>query len=254
MRFVAIVYMEVSGWPSPERATGKRIEIEVAGDTRLEEVAERCVGIAGSSLQIPGRYYYMYFLRNSQAAESEYVEMPRAFVAEDGQLLWTEGAKDRITIADALRTRDAGFLDADPLGMWLEPPTYGDGIIPDWLAFFDWLGAIVGTAQFLAFLKATYKRWQDRGARTPYAFLDLVLARDEWSRRDLRQLLGLNDTEASELLHSLGFECAGEDENRWTVSTDPNRSALRNRILREQLHRPSEDGSEQGEDQEDDEG
>lgn len=36
------------------------------------------------------------------------------------------------------------------------------------------------------------KRWQERGARSPYAFLDIVVARDEWDRRDLAQLLGLS--------------------------------------------------------------
>jgi hypothetical protein len=249
MKFIAIVYMEVAGWPSPKRATGNRVEIEVEGTTRLEEAAERCVDLAGSTLQIPGRHYYMHFLRNSETAEPEYVEIPRAFVAEDGELLWTEGAKDRITIADAIRTRDAGLLDADPLGMWLEPPTYGDGIIPDWQNFFEWLAALGTAAQFLAFLRNRYRRWQSRGARTPYALLDLVLARDEWLRGDVGRLLGLNDTEASELLESLGFEPTEVDPNRWTLSRDRNKTYLRRRILEDQLHRTVDEGHDRDSDE-----
>lgn len=225
--------------------------IDVEPTTRLEDAAVRCVDAARPEIPIEARHYWIHFLRDSQDPKPEYLPMPRAVVADDGELLWTEDARDRVTIADVIRTREAGLFDGDPLGVWLEAPMYGDGFIPDWLDFFEWLAAIGGTAQLVAFLKDRHKRWQARGARTPYAFLDIVLTRDEWNRRDVSQLLGLSGPEASDLLESFGFEPAADDDDRWTLSKDAKRSALRKRILEEQLHRTTEEGSEETDQQAD---
>jgi hypothetical protein len=71
--------------------------------------------------------------------------------------------------------------------------------------------------------------------------LDLVVARDEWSRRQLGQLLGLTEQEATELLTSMGFEADKADEDVWTPSADPDKSMLRRRIIRDSLHRPDDE-------------
>lgn len=71
-----------------------------------------------------------------------------------------------------------------------------------WLEEFLFLG---GVGWFVGFLRKHYPHWKDRGASTPFAFLDLVVAREEWDRRQLSQLLGLSEQEAMELLTSMGF-------------------------------------------------
>jgi hypothetical protein len=144
-----------------------------------------------------------------------------------------EGAKDRVTIGD-LRTRDAGLLDADPLAVWLEFPSGGDGLIPTWAEFIHDLIQTGVAAAAVAVIRGAYKRWQDRGARSPYGFIDLVFAREEWSRTDLAQLLGLNEPETTDLLEAFGFEPTKKDPNLWRVSKDKKRTKLRRKLRREE--------------------
>lgn len=242
MELVAYVDREGAGWPPAEHAIGERVVITVTPDTLLNDAVARAVAAAGGDAVEP-IYYWVHFLRDRHARAPEYVALPRIVVTEDGQALWTEAAKDLVTFADLIRARDAGFLQGDPLGLFLEQPMYGDGILGNWLDLFEWLGAIGGTAKFLAWLKARYSKWEARGARSPFAFLDMVLIRDEWAWKDLARLLGLSESEAIDLLEMFGYEPVDVIRSRWRVSTDPERSALRQRLLRDQLHREDDTDS-----------
>jgi hypothetical protein len=247
MDFVAFVDTEGTGWPPPERALGIRVVIEVGEDTLLEDAVERAVLAATSTPKVEPRYHWIHFLRDHNEPSPEYLAMPRAVVAEDGQILWTEGAKDRVTIGDLFRARDAGFFDGDPQGVWLEIPMYGDGILRTWLEFLTWVEAIGGLAQLAVFLRAQYKKWESRGSRTPYAFLDLVTARDEWEGRDVQQFLNLNEQEARELLQLFGFE--NTEGDHWRMSRDPKRLYFRRQLYQDWLYREADDDADGGDEE-----
>lgn len=72
----------------------------------------------------------------------------------------------------------------------------------------------------------------------PTDFLDLVVARDDWSRADLARLLGISDDDAVGMLSALGYEPVDPvGRTRWIASKDSDATALRTRILRDYMHR-----------------
>jgi hypothetical protein len=255
VELVAIVDLEGNQWVSPPLPVGKRVVIDVDEDTLLEEAVVRAVKATGTVRpfeDVDPRYYWVHYLRDADNPDAGYLGTPSAVVAKDGEILWMEGAKDRVTIGDVVRAKQVGLFDGDPLGVWLEKPLGGDGIPPDWTDFFNWLGAIGGAVGLFDLLKSLYTRWQERGARSPYAFLDVVLSREEWNRRDLSQLLGLSAKEATDLLDSFGYDASDIDPEFFRLSPDPERSAIRRKILEDQLHRASEESEEEFDDLEDD--
>jgi hypothetical protein len=248
VKFVAYIDREGTTWAPLERAPGDPIVIEVHPDIRFEDAVSEALRAAG--IDVEEFFFCPHFLRSADEPNPEIVPYPMAVVAEDGEFLWTEGARDRMTLSDLQRAREAGFFTGDPRGVFLDRLMGFDGVIPGWDEFFKWLlefAFLGGVGQFVAFLRRKYKRWQDRGATSPYAFLDIVVARDEWDRRDLSQLLGLNEQEATDLLTSMGFGAAGDDPDRWTPSPDPNISALRRKIIEDYLRRRHVHEDEHGE-------
>ena len=185
--------------------------------------------------------YTPLLLRDSDNPDSELLLFPRVAIAEDGQFIWVWGARDRATFADYERARAAGYTEGDPYGVFLWRPLGGDGIIPTWLDLIQWLeeGAVVGAAAwFIAFIRRHVAKWEGRGASVPNDFLDLVVARDEWSRADLARLLGISDDDASGMLAALGYVPVDPvGQTRWVVSKDSDLTALRRRILRDFMHR-----------------
>jgi hypothetical protein len=244
MKLIAYVDREGGshGWPPAGPAAGIRLEMDVDPEAPFDEIAREVVLAAGFD---PAQFYYWpHFLLS--ASGEDLVNFPSAVVAADGQILWSEGARNLITFADLQRTRDTGLFEGDPYAIYLEQPMYGDSMIPNWLNLFEWLAAIGGSAQLLSWLKAHYTKWEVRGARTPFAFLDLVLTRQEWVWKDLAQLLDLSEDETLDLLEIFGYEPVDVIRSRWRVSDDPKRLALRRQLLRDQLHRDDEDTEDNG--------
>jgi hypothetical protein len=243
VRLIVLVDLEGNMEGPPSLPVGERVVVKVNEDTLLEDAVIRSVKATGTVpmfQKVDPSFYWVHYLRDADNPDAGYLPMPDAVVAKDGRILWSEGAKSRIAIGDVIRAKEADLFDGDPLGLWLERPLTGDGIPPDWSDFFNWLGAVGGVVGLFDLLKSLYTRWQDRGARSPYAFLDIVLSRKQWNRRELRQLLGLSEEEASDLLDSFGYDTSSSDPETFRVSADPNRSDVRRLILEEQLHRPED--------------
>lgn len=194
-----------------------------------------------------GPIYWPMSLDDVDVPSPRLVAFPRVVVAADGEALWTEGARSRLTLADLERTRAAGHFAGDSRGVFLERPMHGEGI-PGWEDFLQWLEEFVflgGVAWFVAFVRRHLPRWRSRGSSTPFAFLDLVVAREKWDRGQLAQLLGVSEKEAHELLESFGFQPSSESANLWIAPSDPAASPLRRKIIRDWLHH--EDHHEEGE-------
>ena len=210
MEFVVHINPEPTPYPPRFRAGVRRISLDAKPADTLRSLINRAVEEVGRD---PSQsYFFPLFLLDARESGSSFVPGPRAVIAEDGEFLWSEGAFDRITVADLERAQQRGFFGGDPHGLFLELPAYGDGIPSGWEELFAWLNAIGGVASiatavvmFTSVLRARYRQWQKRGARTPYAFLDIVLARREWRPDELRQPLGLSEAEATDLLESLGY-------------------------------------------------
>ena len=235
MRLVATIEPATGEWTFPETAEGEVVEVEVDPTTRLNDgvrQAADAAGLRGSEAQ----WRPVCFLRDRAAPHGAFVGLPPFVVAEDGQALWLEAAKDQVTFADLERTKESGFFEGDPYGLFVKQFLGGDGGIPLWEDFLNWLAAIVSAGQFVAWLRSKYRNYVERGARTPYAFLDLVTSRDEWRRQDLQRLLDLTYQQAIDLLESMGYESDDVARLKWVKSHDPERSALRRQIRREQLH------------------
>lgn len=134
-----------------------------------------------------------------------------------GELVWTEGGRHLITIGDIQRAKDEGFFEGDPTGVFLEGPFFGEAP-PGWVDLLNWLSAIgsgvSGIALLTAFIRRRYEQWKGRGAVTPFAFLDLIVARDEWKQEHLARLLGVTDQEASDLLTSMDSSRPATDGRR----------------------------------------
>jgi hypothetical protein len=176
----------------------------------------------------------------------ELMPFPRALPDVRGELIWSEGGRHLVTIGDIQRAKDEGLFEGDPTAVFLEGPFFGEAP-PGWIDLLDWLSAIgpavSGVALLVAFIRRRYEQWKGRGAVTPFAFLDLVVARDEWKQEHLARLLGVSDQEASDLLTSMGFVPVGD---QWKTTQDPKASGLRRKIIEEYLHRTYKPGPESG--------
>jgi hypothetical protein len=58
------------------------------------------------------------------------VPFPAVVIDDNGEFVWTEGARGQMTFADLERARDRGYFTGDPRGIFLEKPIGGDGLIP----------------------------------------------------------------------------------------------------------------------------
>jgi hypothetical protein len=240
-----VVYLEteIHGWPGPRTAPGKGNVLNVGPDSQLDDVAAKAIALSTSEVQ--GFYhasgghpvYFPAALRDASVEPPELIAFPLAIPDATGELIWTEGGRHLITIGDLKRAKDQGLFNGDPTGVFLEGPFFGEAP-PGWLDFIDWLSAIgsavSGAALLIAFIRRRFERWKSRGAVTPFAFLDLVVARDEWNQEHLAKLLGISLAEAADLLTAMGFVAAGD---RWRVAGDPKTSALRRKIIEDYLHR-----------------
>lgn len=247
MRFVVYIDREGSPWPPRERVPSESVSVEVTPRTAFGDAVAEALQAAGEDVRAlyyyPGHeppVYWPYMLRDARNPESELLRFPQVAISEDGQFLWTWGARDQATFADYVRAREAGFFEGDPYGVFLERPMYGDGLIPGWEELIQWLqeGAVVGMAAWLiSFFRRHFSRWEERGATTPVAFIDIVVARKEWDRAQLSQLLGIQEEEAATFLTELGYvpiDAVGR--TRWVWSDDPDKAALRKHILRDFMH------------------
>jgi hypothetical protein len=251
VKFVVYIDREGSGWPPPERPPGEHGTAEVTRETPFGvAVAEALRDARADSdglyyFEGKGPYYSPRLLRDASDPDSGLVAFPRVAITSYRQLLWTWGARDVATFADYERSRDAGFFEGDPYGVFLERPMYGDGIIPGWEELVLWLqeGAVVGAVGWLiSFLRKHGARYEKRGAVAPSAFLDIIWLRDEWELSDLCALFELDEEEASKLLESQGYEPRDAvGRHHWRVSTDPEATALRRRIRHDFLHYADED-------------
>jgi uncharacterized membrane protein YhaH (DUF805 family) len=249
MRFVVYLDREGTVGASPKHPPGEPVILEVAPETRLDDATAQAVRKAGRHVKAlyyiagKGPIYWPVSLRDADEPTPELMPFPRAVIDRDGQIIWTEGGRGRVTLMDLERTRDMGYFAGDPRGIFLERPMTGEGV-PGWEDFLQWLEEFAflgGVAWFVHFVRSHFQRWKDRGASTPFAFLDLVVARDQWDRQQLSQLLGLSEQEARELLMSLGFQPGTETSDKWTASDDPEASALRKKILHDYLHHERHD-------------
>lgn len=254
MEFVVYVDREGSMWPPPERPPGDPVITNVQRDSRFGDAIAAALRSAGPDVE--GSYYFNgsgphyvpRSLRDSNQPHLGFADFPRVVITEDGQLLWMQGAKEDATFEDFERAREAGYFDGDPYGVFLERPMYGDGIIPGWEEVIGWLAeaAVGATASVLvALLRKHYRRWRDRGATTPYAYLDIVLARDSWNKGEFARFFGLSGKETTDLLTSLGFRPDDDGSDIWSVSPDPDDSQLRKKILHDFLHRPTDDDQDE---------
>ncbi len=211
---------------------------EAQPSDRIRELADRAVLELG--LNPEEDFFRICFLEEAgDKAPRGLIRRLRALIAEDGEFLWPEGAMDQITVADLERSRRLGFFMGDPHALLLEPPMGFDGVFPGWEDLLAWLmeGVVVGVAaKFITVVRGRFLRWRDRGARTPYAFLDVVLAREEWSGQELGQLLGLNEAEVDDLLGSLGFDVIDQEARRFVLSSDPAKHVLRKGLIEDWLH------------------
>jgi hypothetical protein len=242
MRYVAYVDSEemTYGPTDPDRPPEAPVVLDVEPDDRFEEVVQRAMHAAG----FDGFAWWPYFLEDASDPASPLVPYPFVGVAEDGEFVWSWGARDRMTLADLERAREKGFFLGDPYGVWVRRPQGGDSLLPGWEEFLDWVWGFAAGGVFsagIAVLKKRYKHWQARGATNPISFLDVVPMRKAWKKSDVSELLGLSEEEAVDVLISFGYEEDESDPNRWTVSTDPMRSALRRRIIEDYLHRSMDD-------------
>jgi hypothetical protein len=242
-----IAYIDREGdreWPPREQPPGESVRVDVTPETTFGDAVAKALRAAGDDVwdlysygADQGPIYWPTLLREATDPGSGLLPFPKVAIAGDGQFIWTWGARERATFADYVRARDANYFEGDPYGVFLARPMYGDGVIPGWEELIRWLeeAAVVGMAAWLtSFIRTHFARWRDRGASTPYAFLDIVLAREAWDRADLSQVLGISEREAVDLLTSLGFEPIDQvGRSRWIVSDDPGATALRKRILRD---------------------
>lgn len=245
MRFVVYLDEKGSSWPPQKTAPGDPIILEVDPERRLDEAAAEAITAGGSRFRDlyhvggEGPYYSPVSLRDTAQRPPELAAFPRVVPDESGELLWTDGARSRVTIADLQRATAQGFFDGDPTGIFLERPMYGEAP-PGWHEFMSWLADLGGVlslaAMLLAVVRKAWEHWKSRGAVTPFAFLDLIPAREEWDEHQLSRLLRLSAEETSDLLTSFGY-VESQDSGRWVVSDDPDRSELRHRIIEDYLHR-----------------
>lgn len=245
MRFVVYLDEEGSGWPPRKTAPGDPIILEVDPETRLDDMAAEAISAGGRHFRDlyyyggEGPYYWPGSLRDASRRPPQLTAFPPVVPDESGELLWTQGARSRVKIADLYRAKQEGFFNGDPTGVFLERPMYGEAP-PGWHEFMSWLadvGAASLAAMLLAVVRMAWEHWKDRGAITPFAFLDLVPAREQWDERHLSTLLGLSAKATSDLLTSLGYVRSEDASEIWVVSDDPDRSELRRRIIEDYLHR-----------------
>jgi hypothetical protein len=238
-------------WPQMEPR--RRVIVDVNATALLDSAATEAVTRFGPAVQRvyraqdDGRPIYMAIGIDDAAAERpSLVRFPSVVPDENGEAWFTEGARHKITLADLARARSRGFFNGDPNGIFLEPPQFMGEALPGWIELFHWLennaaGSVL-VAGFVALVKRGYGRWRDRGAYTPFAFLDLLTARTEWSQRELEALLGLSPDDARELLKCFGFAQSDDNDDRWLVSADPTSTDLRRRVIEDYFRRRYDDG------------
>lgn len=255
MKFVVYLDAEGTTWPEPTHAPGVPTVLDVDPETKFEDAAREAIKVAGREMSSRyaiadgGPYFWAMGLRDASVEPPELVRFARVAIDADGEFLWTEGARDRMTLADLRRAQESGFYEGDPGGVFLERPMFGEAP-PGWEDFLQWIadfaGVIAAVSAFVGFVRRQLERWKSRGANTPFDFLDLVVGRDEWKLDQLCELLRLDANEGSDLLAMLGFEADTDDPNHWRAQSDPGRSTLRGRIIYDWLHR-----QDSGDDEED---
>jgi hypothetical protein len=256
VRFVVYLDPEGTTWPPPTHPPGPPVILEADPEATLEEVASEAIRTSGEEMYRhyffadSGPHYWLEGLSDAAADEPDLVPFPRVVIDANGEFLWSEGARSRITLADLQRSRDAGFYEGDPGGIFLERPMFGEAP-PGWEDFLQWISqfasAIGGVIGFVALVRKGLDHLRNRGAATPYAYLDIVVGREEWNRDQLRQLLRLDEKEVVELLETLGFVPDPTEPKKWRAQPDPGRSTLRGKIIHDWLHHPAEDEVEDDE-------
>jgi hypothetical protein len=250
MRFITYVDEEGSPWPPRQFAPGDAVVIDVDAAIRLDDAAAEALSLVGDRIRglyffgDEGPIYSPVSLRDVSRRPPELMPFPAAVPDATGELLWTEGARDRVTLDDLQRAKTGGFFNGDPGGIFLERPMYGEAP-PGWLDLLSWLSDVGGTLALAGMLidivRNRWERWKSRGAVTPFAFLDLVPSRARWDEGHLAQLLGISKDEAVDLLRSFGYERAERSPGLWLAAQNPTQSALRRRIIEDYLRRTYEE-------------
>jgi hypothetical protein len=185
------------------------------------------------------RLFHITYLEDGRKDGSPFVFPPKVVIDKGGEFLWPEGAIDRITVGDLARARDRGLFHGDPYALLLNLPLGGDGVLPGWEEFFAWLQQLPyqgASALLFGGLAAGVKRWRERGARTPYAHLHVILASPTWYLKELAVLLGMRIREARDVLEALGYDESAGTKGLFVRSNVPERGALRRAIIKQQLH------------------
>jgi hypothetical protein len=246
LQFVVYLDEEGSGWQPRKKTSGEPIILKVDPARRLDDVAAEAIGKAGDRFRDlyyyggQGPIYWPRALRDASQRPPELMTFPWALPDESGELLWSEGARSRVTIADLQRAKAEGFFKGDPTGVFMVSPMGGEAP-PGWHEFMSWLADVGGVVSLatvlLTVVRKAWTHWKDRGAVSPFGFLDVVTVRDQWDERHLARLLRLSSEQTADLLTSLSYVLTNETDGVWVLSDDPDRSGLRRRIIEDYLHR-----------------
>jgi hypothetical protein len=229
------VYINQTGqWKTPDVTSLPSVAVTARLEEPLREIALRALDQADIELD----RQWIWLVAPPDDRNRQFMTGIPAVIADDGGLHWILGeAPDRVTLAELQRTSDAGLFAFDPNAICVERLVGANGILPGWEEFFGWLSehtadAIIGVAvvSLIRRLKQLVPRWQRRGARTPYAFIDVVPVRSQWRLEELAQLLSVDQEEARDLLETLGF-VLNADSGYYEASTDPQVGELRRRII-----------------------
>ncbi len=182
MNFTVYFDEEGSAWPPRETAPGEPILVEAQPEDLVDAVAEKVLTQAGQQMRDlyylagEGPFFSPVSLKDATQRPAKLVSFPKYVPDQTGELLWTTGARNRVTLADLQRARERGFFRGDPSGIFLERPMFGEAP-PGWHELISWLsdiGGVLGLAALLgSVVKSGWQHWKDRGAVTPFAFLDL---------------------------------------------------------------------------------
>lgn len=241
------VFIHPTGqWTTPFMNGLDHEMVEASDEMTLQETAETALAQANLSLDPT----WIWLIEQPDEQGRQQMTSTAAVIDDHGVLRWVQEGVADVTVEELRRTHEAGLFKGDPAAICVERMLGANGVLPGWEDFFQWLTNAVGAGlvaavvtKFSSILRRHSPRWQKRGAKSPYGFLDVVLARDRWNRSEVARLLQIKDQEAHDLLESLGFVLEGTDDS-YRLSQDPRVGELRRRILKDFLHR--EDGHETG--------